>query len=779
MANNHSANGIHGNALEVSAPGVDYGLKNDDGFDPSKYDFYNPSNRNAATTFVVRLDEQHLNPETKSYRAPQTPEFYETDTPPPLSPIEELDDDLNIFNPRRSSDCAPHTLIENQEKKGSELLLADLSSDNDYTIESITPLEKRSELLFSREHLLLILADSTLSLKFTDFLRTYRPDSVPMLAYYLDAIKAVKAIKYAEAIIKGLEPIPGHAFTSEANSATMAWVMEDKADRALDVLVKDDLPAFIAYIYVRTVDVALVDRVTGNEDAGLRGIADGLAEVFVLSDPSRPDNPIVFSSEEFHRMTGYPRTEFLGRNCRTLGGARTSPSGISRFRASLDAEREHCEVLLNYRKDGSPFINLVMCVPLRDQSGKVRYYLGAQLDITGLVDDCTALATLKKIVERNDHGKPVTDGSAPKQALQGNEFEQLSEAFNPQELEKLIALRQRQQLQPEDCEIYKDSEERRRRQNSPSTTPFTDLEYGFQLNGHGSAPPLGYYKTYLLVRPYPSLRILFASPDLRIPGILQSPLLSRIGGSTRVRGDLAHALQVGRKVTAKVQWISKTATTSRSRWIHCTPLLGVNDTIGVWMVILVDDEDNGDGERQQASHESRIASRLDVNHTAEAISRDDKRYRATSSGFSTSVWSDSVDSKNSDEVGKSEARQPVSRQPSEKDDAVASSLMVGGRAFSVNSNGERISIDEKKKALIGGADDRPTSQGRTVLPIQSAMQPKVRIGGRSSLEGDEERKVTINMPGRRVGQKETSMDGRPSPRRTYRSLSPYGILFED
>ena len=50
---------------------------------------------------------------------------------------------------------------------------------------------------------------------------------------------------------------------------------------------------------------------------------------------------------EFHRMTGYSRIEFLGRNCRTLGGARTSPSGISRFRASLDAEREHCEVLLN------------------------------------------------------------------------------------------------------------------------------------------------------------------------------------------------------------------------------------------------------------------------------------------------------------------------------------------------------------------------------------------------------------------------------------------------
>jgi hypothetical protein len=46
-------------------------------------------------------------------------------------------------------------------------------------------------------------------------------------------------------------------------------------------------------------------------------------------------------------MTGYPRIEVLGRNCRMLGGPNTSSFGINRLRVSLDAEREHCEVLLN------------------------------------------------------------------------------------------------------------------------------------------------------------------------------------------------------------------------------------------------------------------------------------------------------------------------------------------------------------------------------------------------------------------------------------------------
>lgn len=137
-----------------------------------------------------------------------------------------------------------------------------------------------------------------------------------------------------------------------------------------------------------------------------------------------------------------------------------------------------------------------MCVPLRDQSGKVRYYLGAQLDITGLVNDCTGLATLKKIVEReNEHRSQVTSRDAPKEVLQQDEFEQLSEAFNPQELEKLITLRRRQHLQSEEGVIYTDSEKKQQVDDSMSRTPLTDVDNNFQLNGQGSAPPLGYYKT--------------------------------------------------------------------------------------------------------------------------------------------------------------------------------------------------------------------------------------------------------------------------------------------
>ena len=43
---------------------------------------------------------------------------------------------------------------------------------------------------------------------------------------------------------------------------------------------------------------------------------------------------------------------------------------------------------------------------------------------------------------------------------------------------------------------------------------------------------------YLLVRPYPSLSILFVSPSLRVPEILQTSFMSRIGGLIEWAGSL-------------------------------------------------------------------------------------------------------------------------------------------------------------------------------------------------------------------------------------------------
>ena len=47
-------------------------------------------------------------------------------------------------------------------------------------------------------------------------------------------------------------------------------------------------------------------------------------------------------------------------------------------------------------------------------------------------------------------------------------------------------------------------------------------------------------------------------------------------------------------MTAKVRWLAKADPDGegegRPRWIHCTPLLGHSGSVGVWMIVLVDEE---------------------------------------------------------------------------------------------------------------------------------------------------------------------------------------------
>lgn len=452
-------------------------------------------------------------------------------------------------------------------------------------------LETRSEQLFSRAHLEMIFANPSSLLRFTAFLSTYRPQSVPILIYYLDALKALKAIRYANAIAEALSPIPNYGFTTDLANPTTNRELDNKAASAFTVLTQEDLPAFITHVYVQVVSQSISRRITGTLAPHLREASEGLAEVFCLTDPSRPDNPIVFASEEFHRTTQYGMNYAIGRNCRFLQGPRTEPGSGRKLGDAIRAGKEHCEVFLNYRRDGSPFMNMLMIAPLCDSRGKIRYFIGAQVDVSGLVKDCTDLESLQQLVvrEQAEH-KDTNRGNSDGQQDAKDDFQDLSEMLNMAELETVRKFGGRMHRE------YQEEEADKPRNGAPHMPrlllqePTADNRQTFDHNTHQSGKLSGIYQNYLLVRPHPSFRILFASPTLRVPGILQSPFMDKIGGSTRVREELSAALAEGRGVTAKVRWVTKADDDGRNRWIHCTPLLGSNSLIGVWMVVLVDDD---------------------------------------------------------------------------------------------------------------------------------------------------------------------------------------------
>lgn len=293
-------------------------------------------------------------------------------------------------------------------------------------------LEKRSEMMFSRAHLEEIFADPSLMLRFTTFLSKSRPQSIPLLIYYLDSLKALRAINYANAVAEALDYIQGQAFTEHPARPTVNSVLEDKASQAFDALVRDELPAYIVHVFIQYVSISVQRRICGTLPPHLREASEGLAEVFCLTDPSRPDNPIVFASEEFHRTTQYGVNHAIGRNCRFLQGPRTNPNSHLRLRQAVQEEREHSEVFLNYRRDGSPFMNLLMVAPLFDSRGQLRYFIGAQVDVSGLVKDSTDLEGLQRLLDKEEASRSDEPVEAQEEK---DEFQELSEMLNATELD--------------------------------------------------------------------------------------------------------------------------------------------------------------------------------------------------------------------------------------------------------------------------------------------------------------------------------------------------------
>jgi hypothetical protein len=86
-------------------------------------------------------------------------------------------------------------------------------------------------------------------------------------------------------------------------------------------------------------------------------------------------------------------------------------------------------------------MNLLMVAPLIDSRGQVRYFIGAQVDVSGLVKDCAELEGLQRVVEQETRASEEVDNKDAKKIPEADgvesndEFQELSEMFNSVELD--------------------------------------------------------------------------------------------------------------------------------------------------------------------------------------------------------------------------------------------------------------------------------------------------------------------------------------------------------
>jgi PAS domain S-box-containing protein len=113
------------------------------------------------------------------------------------------------------------------------------------------------------------------------------------------------------------------------------------------------------------------------------------------------DNPIVFASDGFVDVTGYSRRDIVPRNCRFLQGPQTDKLAVRRLKTAIENAEESVELLLNYRKNGEPFWNLLYVSPLFDEAGTVRFFLGGQINCSTTIHSCTDIL---RVLSLNDDG---------------------------------------------------------------------------------------------------------------------------------------------------------------------------------------------------------------------------------------------------------------------------------------------------------------------------------------------------------------------------------------
>ena len=75
-------------------------------------------------------------------------------------------------------------------------------------------------------------------------------------------------------------------------------------------------------------------------------------------------------SRGFEELTGYPATEIIGHNCRFLQGPSTDVGVKKALSAAIGAGEDISKFILNYKKDGTPFVNSVSLMALKDGNGK-------------------------------------------------------------------------------------------------------------------------------------------------------------------------------------------------------------------------------------------------------------------------------------------------------------------------------------------------------------------------------------------------------------------------
>ncbi|CAJ2508816.1 Uu.00g138420.m01.CDS01 [Anthostomella pinea] len=142
---------------------------------------------------------------------------------------------------------------------------------------------------------------------------------------------------------------------------------------------------------------------------------------FVVCDVTMNDCPIIYVSDNFQNLTGYSQHDTVGQNCRFL----QAPDGnveagtkrefvdngaVYNLKRTIAEGKEVQQSLINYRKGGKPFLNLLTMIPITWDTSEIRYIIGFQIDLVECPDAIASSqgpGTMKVNYKHSDIGQYI------------------------------------------------------------------------------------------------------------------------------------------------------------------------------------------------------------------------------------------------------------------------------------------------------------------------------------------------------------------------------------